>query len=114
MAGFFRSDKSTSGDLRSIYGGGAGVGDSVRNRPTPSYSTPLASQARVPVPSLGATAGGGASVSAPRAPPVPQRATPAMHSAELRQPHMFRIVKSPPTLNTTNCVILNPQEWGST
>ena len=114
MAGFFRSDKSTSGDLRSIYGVGAGVGDSVRTRPTPSYSTPLASQARVPVPSLGATAGGGANVSAPRAPPVPQRATPAMHSAELRQPHMFRIVKSPPTLNTTNCVILNPQEWGST
>ena len=37
-----------------------------------------------------------------------------MHPAETRQPHMFRIVKSPPTLNTTNCVILNPSEWGNT
>ena len=27
---------------------------------------------------------------------------------------MMRVVKAPQSLNTTNCVILNPEEWGHT
>lgn len=27
---------------------------------------------------------------------------------------MYRVVKAPQSLNTTNCVVLNPQEWGHT
>ena len=35
-------------------------------------------------------------------------------TAASRQPHMMRVVKAPQSLNTTNCVILNPEEWGHT
>lgn len=111
MAGFFRSDNVSSSDVRSIYGGGGGGSSGGARRP--AYNTPLSSQHRVPVPS--ASGAGGASASA-APPPVRRPVPPAQpaHSAEVRQPHMFRVVKSPPTLNTTNCVVLNPQEWGST
>lgn len=48
--------------------------------------------------------------------PLPPRPAPGVppRTAESRQPHMMRVVKAPQSLNTTNCVILNPEEWGHT
>jgi len=116
MAGFFSSDRVNSADVRSLYGGGS-------SRPTNSYNVPIGgggapnvppriSSQRVPPPRV-------PTGNVPAAPMVTPAATPSMqgavsHHAEARQPHMFRVAKSPQSLNTTNCVILNPQEWGST
>lgn len=131
MAGFFRSDRTNSGDVRNIYSGatsGSSTGG-IGRHPLPSYTTPLAggTSARMPVPPVpGNVSSGGSSGTVPVMPgatgmmpassavPPPTRGIPIVHPAETRQPHMFRIVKSPPTLNTTNCVILNPSEWGNT
>lgn len=67
---------------------------------------PASSRAPAPVPTRPAPP-----VAAP--PPMAAPAVPP-RTAESRQPHMMRVVKAPPTLNTTNCVILNPEEWGRT
>lgn len=51
----------------------------------------------------------------PAVPPAaPRVAAGPLHTAERRQPHIFRVVKAPQALNTSNCVVLNPQEWGNT
>lgn len=92
MAGFFRGSSApgadrAGGDVHSLYGGSRAP--PARVPPPQAPQAPVRQVAAVP-------------------PPVPVR------TAETRQPHVFRVVKSPQALNTSNCVVLNPEEWGST
>ncbi|WFD30756.1 vesicle-fusing ATPase [Malassezia sp. CBS 17886] len=104
MAGFFRSNSGAGGDrvhhadVRSLYGGTAGAG----TQAVPPGAAHAAYGAPPPVQRRPAPA------AVP--PAVPTRAP----STEKHGGRVFRVTKSPPALNTTNCVIVNPQEWGGT
>lgn len=117
MAGFFRSDRVSSADVHSLYGSPAPSRAPPSRVPVPGAAPPAAPprqpapRAAPPVPHAAPPVPAAPPVSA--APPAPA-APPVSHRAEARQPHMFRVVKSPVSLNTTNCVILNPDEWGHT
>jgi len=133
MAGFFRGfgggdhgAGSGAPDVRSLYGGSAG---GPPNRQAPAYG-------RVPPPPPPHPSGGGAGFAAPQhargpggagfAPPAPPSRVPvppahgAEHTVSEKAPVAasgggqagYRVTKAPQTLNTTNCVIVNPQEWG--
>ncbi|KAI3620161.1 hypothetical protein CBS9595_002128 [Malassezia furfur] len=104
MAGFFRgSNNVPPADVHSVYGGAARAPSSRVPPPPMPQRTPAAA---APV------------RAAPAAAPAPLPPRPAAgvapRTAESRQPHMMRVVKAPQSLNTTNCVILNPEEWGHT
>ncbi|WFD43818.1 vesicle-fusing ATPase [Malassezia psittaci] len=103
MAGFFRGNSAPTQDLQNVYGGVGGARNASSRVPPPS------------VPARGPSTPGSMSQGAP---PVSASSSMAgsgrAHAAETRQPHMMRVVKAPQALNTTNCVILNPEEWGHT